>query len=209
MYASFLARTRCVWSLTVLGLLALTLAPVTPASAAARQHTAPARSTTFDQQFIDMMAPHHQGAVAMAQLALQHSQHAKLRQLAHAIISSQDREIKQMKTWRKAWFGSATTPPMSHMMMLPGMSMSMSMNMPREIQKLRTAHPFDKAFLDAMVPHHQSAVAAARLELSRGTHGALEALARSIIVDQNREIAEMKTWRKAWYGNAGMSGMGS
>ncbi len=209
MYASFLARTRCVWTLTVLGLLALTLAPVTPVSAASRPHITPARSTTFDRQFIDMMVPHHQGAVAMAQLALQHSQHAKLRQLAHAIISSQDREITQMKTWRKAWFGSATTPPMSHMMMLPGMSMSMSMNMPREIQKLRTAHPFDRAFLDAMVPHHQSAVAAARLELNRGMHGALKALARSIIADQNREIAEMKTWRKAWYGKAGMSGIGS
>jgi len=209
MYASFLARTRCVSTLTVFGFLALTLTPPMAARAAARQDTTPARSAMFDRQFIDMMAPHHQGAVAMAQLALQHSQHAKLRQLAHAIISSQDHEIKQMKTWRKAWFGSATTPPMSHMMMLPGMSMSMSMNMPREIQKLRTAHPFDRAFLDAMVPHHQSAVAASMLELKRGMHGALIALARSIIADQNREIAEMKTWRKAWYGNAGMSRMGS
>lgn len=209
MYASFLARTRCVSTLTVFGFLALTLTPAMAARAAARQHTTPARSAMFDRQFIDMMAPHHQGAVAMAQLALRDSQHAKLRQLAHAIISSQDREIKQMKTWRKAWFGSATTPPMSHMMMLPGMSMSMSMNMPREIQKLRTAHPFDRAFLDAMVPHHQSAVAASMLELKRGMHGAVIALARSIIADQNREIAEMKAWRKAWYGNAGMSGMGS
>jgi len=80
--------------------------------AAASHPTASTKAmiTPFDQQFIDMMAPHHQSAVAMAQIALTRTQHPQIKSLARSIIADQGSEIAQMKTWRTAWYVSSTTP---------------------------------------------------------------------------------------------------
>ena len=155
----------------------------------------------FDQQFIDMMVPHHMGAVAMAQIALTRAEHPELKTLANNIIASQNTEIGQMKQWRKAWYGSDQTPPMDQMPMLPGMDMNMmnGMTMSHDIQSLQTAMPFDKAFLMAMIPHHQSAIAGAKLEQEKGTYPEIKQLAGTIIADQQKEIDQMQGWLKAWY----------
>lgn len=198
--------TRALTAALLLGSLAAT---AVPGMTAAQQAHAPAGTQApFDRQFIDMMVPHHEGAVAMAQIALKRGQHHQIHTLARAIIGAQNQEIRQMKAWRKAWYGSAHTPAMANMGMLPGMKMNMAMmNMTGAVHHLRSAKPFDKAFIDAMIPHHLSAVVAARLELQHGMHTQLKVLARNIIADQQREIREMKNWRASWYG-AGMGNMG-
>ena len=67
---------------------------------------------------------------------------------------------------------------------------------------LPTGPNFDRTFIDNMVPHHQGAVAMARIELTKGTRAPLRTLARSIITSQTSEISLMKTWRQRWYGSA-------
>jgi len=57
----------------------------------------------YDIMFIDMMIPHHQGAVTMAREALQRAEHPELKQLAQQIIREQEREIAQMNGWKNAW----------------------------------------------------------------------------------------------------------
>jgi len=59
----------------------------------------------------------------------------------------------------------------------------------------------DRDFMVMMTPHHQAAVDMAIIELRRGTRPELKAMARDIIKSQNEEIAQMRTWLKAWYGN--------
>lgn len=59
----------------------------------------------FDLRFINAMIPHHQGAVEMANQALQNSDRPEIKTLAQNIISSQQQEISQMEQWRKAWYG--------------------------------------------------------------------------------------------------------
>lgn len=54
----------------------------------------------YDAMFIDMMIPHHEGAVTMSQEALAEAAHEEVRTLAGAIIDAQTREIRQMKAWR-------------------------------------------------------------------------------------------------------------
>ncbi len=61
---------------------------------------------------------------------------------------------------------------------------------------------FDRTFIDNMVPHHQGAIAMARVELAKGKRAPLRTLARSIIASQSGEIRLMKTWRQRWYGSA-------
>jgi uncharacterized protein (DUF305 family) len=58
----------------------------------------------FDLRFINAMIPHHEGAVVMAQDALQKSQRQEIKTLAQAIIKAQEGEIKQMKQWRTTWY---------------------------------------------------------------------------------------------------------
>lgn len=58
----------------------------------------------FDLRFINAMIPHHEGAVTMAQDALNKSKRPEIKKLAQSIISSQQTEINQMKQWRQAWY---------------------------------------------------------------------------------------------------------
>ena len=168
---------------------------------------APATGMDFDQMFINMMVPHHQGAVEMAKIAQQRAEHTEIKQMADAIISGQQEEITQMKDWKKQWYGSSDTPPMSGMPMLeamPGMgSAGHTMNMQADVDQLKTAkEPFDLAFIDAMIPHHQSAIDAAQLALKQATHPEIKQLAQTIINAQQKEIDQMNAWRKAWYPDA-------
>lgn len=180
-----------------------------PASPSGQATTGPTASDVagLDQAFIDMMVPHHQSAVEMAKIALDRAEHEELRSLAEDIIAAQEPEIQQLRQWRQSWFGSDETPPMDAMPLLPGMSMpgmdghamEGTMDMTADIEELKTADPFDQAFIDAMIIHHESAIEAA--EIVRGTtqRPELQGLADDIIEAQQREIEQMQNWRQEWY----------
>lgn len=164
-------------------------------------------TTEFDQLFIDMMVPHHQGAVEMAKIAQERAEHPEIKEMADVIIAGQDEEIIQMKNWRQAWYGSSDTPAMSEMPSLedmPGMGgTGHAMDMQSEVDQLRNAsEPFDLAFIDAMIPHHQSAIDAAQRVLNEAQRPELKELAQRIIAAQEKEIEQMKAWRETWYPDA-------
>lgn len=63
-----------------------------------------AADAQFDLRFINAMMPHHEGALVMAQDALSKSKRPEVKKLAQEIITSQQKEIDQMKQWRQAWY---------------------------------------------------------------------------------------------------------
>jgi uncharacterized protein (DUF305 family) len=176
----------------------------------------------FDLVFIDMMIPHHASAVAMAQVALSRAEHPEIRTLAEDIIASQSAEIEQMRSWRDQWHPDAPAMPMmdmeqmlammgdmpGSMMGTPGAmpgpgGMGMMIDMEQEIARLcATTERFDLVFVEAMIPHHQMAVMMAQVATMRAEHPELQALAQTMIDDQQREITQMQVWRSAWSGEA-------
>ena len=58
-------------------------------------------SGNADADFARAMIPHHQGAVDMARVVLQHGKDPALKKLAEGIIASQDKEISFMRDWLK------------------------------------------------------------------------------------------------------------
>lgn len=56
-----------------------------------------AGATDVDQSFAQRMIPHHEGAIAMAEVAKDRAQHAEIRELAGAIIEAQEREIEILR----------------------------------------------------------------------------------------------------------------
>ena len=176
----------------------------------------------FDLMFIDMMIVHHEGAIAMAEVALTEGEHQEIRDLATTIIESQQAEIDQMKMWRDTWYPNAPVMPMDQMtQMMSGMIQQMpsmmgtpTMSMmgmhgmqgqmgdpAAEAEALRNATgPFDQAFIGMMIPHHQSAVAMAQAALQHAVHPEITELANAIIRAQEQEIAQMQSWLAEWYG---------
>jgi uncharacterized protein (DUF305 family) len=73
--------------------------------------TSAVSSVPFDRAFIDAMVPHHQSAIAMASAAKTAGlSDPELTEIAGNIISSQQREIDEMRDWRQDWFGSRDRP---------------------------------------------------------------------------------------------------
>ncbi len=157
-----------------------------------------ANMSLIDQHFIEQMIPHHDGAIAMANLALEKSKRPEIKTLAKAIVSAQESENQQMKSWYRDWFGKDVSKgsAMTGGMMSQG---GMHMGGTQDIEALKNAPDFDKAFIEAMIPHHQLAIMMANMLQSGTSRPEMQGLAKNIIKSQSKEIEQMQSWYKNWY----------
>ncbi|MCP9888534.1 DUF305 domain-containing protein [Cyanobium sp. ATX 6A2] len=167
-------------------------------------------SQSMDQHFIVMMIPHHDGAIAMADLALTRAKRPEIKELAKSIKASQTRENAQMRAWYSQWFGQPVPSwgqgtdwgwqggmGMGHR----GMGMGMGhMGGGTNLSALSTAQDFDRAFIEQMIPHHQMGVMMASMAQTNSEHPQLRAMQQAMVKDQSREIEQMTQWYRSWYG---------
>lgn len=143
---------------------------------------------TDERTFIEMMIPHHQSAIEMARMELARGKNAEAKAIARGIVRAQDREIAQMRSWYRAWYGT-DVPKM-------GMGMGMGAGMSAHMAAIRSSKQPDRAFLAAMIPHHASAIVMADEVLAVGPRAEITRLARTIIADQSREVGQMQQLRQ-------------
>jgi uncharacterized protein (DUF305 family) len=161
-----------------------------------------------DQRFIVMMIPHHDGAIAMAELALTRAKRPQIKTLAQQIKASQIAENEQMRAWYRQWFGSEVPAwqvgGRGHGMgMGRGRGMGMGggmMGMETSLAALRSASDFDRAFIEQMIPHHRMGVMMASHAQWNTQRSELRTLQAAMVKAQSEEIAQMEQWYRQWYG---------
>jgi uncharacterized protein (DUF305 family) len=186
----------------------------TPATGEA--HDMAGQSVEFDQLYIDMMIPHHQSIIAMAQAAEDRLTDERLQTIAANIITAQKAENEELRGLREQWYGSSGAMPMDESMMgmmaemMPGMgdmsSMQQQMNPDALVATFCSAEDPDVAFIDLTIPHHEMAIRASEVALEQATHDEIRAIAERVIQDQQREIDELTTIRQELTGEATPAG---
>lgn len=144
-----------------------------------------------DRTLIREMIPHHQLAVAMATVAWQQAEHPEIKQVTETIVKTQNEEIEQMARWYRAWYGSDVPA---------GQMAAMSAQMGMTADALRGVKPSDKAFIEMMTMHHSMAIMMATPALRAYQREELGKMEQTIITDQAKEINQMRTWYRTWYG---------
>lgn len=144
-----------------------------------------------DVMFAQMMIPHHEQAVELADIALDPAVGASyaVKVLAAQIKGAQDPEIAMMKSLLSTWGKStAMDSSMDHGDMMSGM---LSADDVANLATLRGAE-FDRAWTEAMIAHHEGAIEMALDVQLNGANMAVKTLADAIVTGQEAEIDEMK-----------------
>jgi uncharacterized protein (DUF305 family) len=172
------------------GTSATTAAPTTAEPPVAAPADAGAQHNDTDIRFAQMMIPHHQQALAMAEVALERAESAEVKALAEQIRAAQDPEITTLNGFLQSW----GVPPVGGGMDHSGMDHSSGMMSQADMDSLGAASgaAFDRMFLEMMIVHHEGAVAEAEREITEGVNPQAKELATQIVSGQTAEIGRMR-----------------
>jgi uncharacterized protein (DUF305 family) len=157
-----------------------------------RGHMMQNMQASNEVEFLSLMIPHHQEAIATALLLLQYSERPEMKTFAKNIIEVQSAEIEQMQSWLDEWYSGQQ----SQLTYTPMM---------RDLTQLQ-GDELDQAFLEDMIMHHMGAVMMSQMLVHRGLveHQAVQPFAQNIANNQRQEIWQMRDWLTQWYDTAGM-----
>ncbi|GAA0564262.1 hypothetical protein GCM10009415_53280 [Chitinophaga japonensis] len=144
----------------------------------------------IDQDFSMMMIMHHQTAIDMAKEMLKSGKDTTLKRIAQNMIDMQSAEIRQLQAFIN---GHMKVP--HNINEEQGMQLMMSMEkMARQADLELFTGNIDNDFATLMIPHHQSAMDMAEIEVHFGHDEVPMNLAAKIKVDQKMEIEELQKW---------------
>jgi uncharacterized protein (DUF305 family) len=139
-----------------------------------------------DVMFVQMMIPHHEQAVEMAELAPGAGASPEVQELAAEIAAAQGPEITQMEAMLDRWGVGQMMDHSGHQM--AGMVSDADMDRLRAT----SGAEFDRLFLELMIAHHEGAIDMAQDPLANGEDPELRTLLEAIVEAQTAEIAQMQ-----------------
>ncbi|ROS30045.1 uncharacterized protein (DUF305 family) [Rathayibacter sp. PhB127] len=159
-------------------------------SASASPSSTAAAAADFNDQdvtFAQMMKPHHEQAVEMADMILaKDGISTDVTGLATQIKEAQGPEISQLEEWITAWGAEDAMSGMDHSM--DGMMSDEDMS----ALESATGPEAEKLFLEQMTMHHEGAVEMAQTEVDEGRNTDAIEMANTIVQTQTEEIATMQ-----------------
>ena len=156
-------------------------------SSAAPSGSASVTAPAGDVMFAQMMIPHHEQAVEMAELALKNDSASKeVTDLATQIKAAQGPEIEKMNRWLREWNAPAGAS-MGH-------GTGDGMMTEADMQKLSDAKgdEFNRMWLTMMIQHHKGAIQMAQEVLQTTSNPEVKQMAEAIVDGQKKEIATMQ-----------------
>ena len=144
-----------------------------------------------DVMFAQMMIPHHEQAIELADIALDPTLMAseQVKTLASQIKLAQDPEIDLMTQWLTDWDQPLMDMSEEHDMSMDGM---LSVDEIAALGEL-TGAEFDQAWATAMIAHHKGAIKMAKTVKEDGKSTPVQDLANLIVQEQQSEITVLET----------------
>lgn len=149
-----------------------------------------------DLTFATEMIPHHAQALMMVDLTNGRELSPEVAALTEEIRAAQAPEIEQMTDWLEGWDEPVPENPRDHANSghdatdtdMPGMMSG------EELEQLGSAEgaAFEEQWLEAMIAHHEGAVAMAQEEAAEGEFPEAVTLAQDVASSQQAEIERMQ-----------------
>ena len=141
-----------------------------------------------EADYITRMIPHHQEAIASAEVLLANTDDPELKRLGETIVRTQTAELERLRGWLSAYYPEQPAAEYQPMM--------------RELAGL-SDEALERVFLEDMTLHHGMAVMMSQSLLSQDLviHEPLRAFAQGVRDNQHAEMMSMM--------RLSMSGMGS
>ncbi len=139
-----------------------------------------------DVMFAQMMIPHHEQALELADMALDPTLKAseQVKALASQIKAAQDPEIDVMTQWLTEWDQPLMDMSEDQSMTMEGM---LTVDEIAALGQL-TGEEFDQAWVSAMIAHHKGAIEMADTVTAEGESALVQELADAIIQAQKSEM---------------------
>jgi uncharacterized protein (DUF305 family) len=172
--------------------------PTAPVESHVHAHGVGLAGSTYDLRWLDGMVQHHTGALRMGEFVFDIGAPG-VGALAKSIWRDQAQEIKAMGQWRKAWYPEAPVHPVALrpdgdpdamadlVRMSPAQIRAMQMMETPPTRETRVTW-----FLEGMLHHHGGALMMAHEALNNSGNPTIRRLARDIIVNQRREIIQLR-----------------
>lgn len=177
------------------------LAPGTAEMMAAMEGMKPATDMMtmtgdVDRDFMVMMIIHHDAGIAMSSAEDGFGKRKDLKNMAVLDISDQQKDNREMREALQHPAAAATAAPAAagNEIMAAMRTMNQSMG------GMKLNGDPDHDFIMMMIPHHEAAIAMSQAELKYGSDKRAKKVAQGVIEGQTKDIKDMRTWHKAWYG---------
>lgn len=158
---------------------------------AMRDMKAMSMSGDFDLDFAKMMKMHHQAAVDMSQIVLAKGDNPQVKGWAQNILNEQKDEIGDLQMFIDNHKMSTMN---NHDNTHDQLMMSAMKKMEEDMKMMKMYDDVDKHYVSMMIPHHQSAIDMAQMQLKHGGNAELKKMAQMMIEDQTKEIAAFNDW---------------
>lgn len=134
-----------------------------------------------DRWFVAAMVPHHRLGVELLEIAQPRVHDVRVRRLVFAMGDYHHSELHHLERRLQQWGVAEAQRYPGHLA-------------PATLEELRrlAGRPHDVAWLQAMIEHHEGAVAIAQRQVSEGDDADLRRLAATVAEVQRAEIEEMK-----------------
>lgn len=132
-----------------------------------------------ERAFLEHMIPHHLEAVDTAKQVVARGENAEVKAIAESIIVAQEKDIVNMKSWYKNWYGTEYKNDNTYKPMM------------RDLSQL-SGNSLDRAFVEDMIQHHMGALMTNQQVVPNIEHDEIKALATAIAETQSAEIITMR-----------------